>query len=286
MGGAAGARHRPPCAPRSTAARAVRRCMSMRSGGSGKAARRGWASGSVTGHGGRQSSRRRRRSSTSARSPTRAGTARGACSCARRCVLAGVEREIEINLTDRRGMLFPMLLGRTALGAGVHRRSGAFLPPWTPAPRGCRCLHREFASMKLAILSRNTKLYSTRRLVEAARDRGHSVRVLDPLRCYMRIASDGFAMHYKGRPLSGYHAVIPRIGASITRYGIGGAAPVRADGQLHAQPVRRDPAARATSCAATSCWRRKGIGLPVDGVRRQPRRHRTTCWRCSARRRT
>jgi ribosomal protein S6--L-glutamate ligase len=73
--------------------------------------------------------------------------------------------------------------------------------------------------MKLAILSRNTKLYSTRRLVEAARDRGHTVRVLDPLRCYMRIASDGFHMHYKGRELRGIDAVIPRVGASVTRYG-------------------------------------------------------------------
>ncbi|HVI58744.1 MAG TPA: 30S ribosomal protein S6--L-glutamate ligase [Luteimonas sp.] len=73
--------------------------------------------------------------------------------------------------------------------------------------------------MKLAILSRNSKLYSTRRLVEAARERRHSVRVLDPLRCYMRISADGFDMHYKGRSIAGYHAVIPRIGASITRYG-------------------------------------------------------------------
>ena len=73
--------------------------------------------------------------------------------------------------------------------------------------------------MKLAILSRNSKLYSTRRLVEAARERHHSVRVLDPLRCYLRISSDGFAMHYKGKPIAGYGAVIPRIGASITRYG-------------------------------------------------------------------
>ncbi|WP_159015537.1 30S ribosomal protein S6--L-glutamate ligase [Cognatiluteimonas profundi] len=73
--------------------------------------------------------------------------------------------------------------------------------------------------MKLAILSRNSKLYSTRRLVEAARERNHSVRVLDPLRCYLRISSDGFDMHYKGRPIAGYAAVVPRIGASITRYG-------------------------------------------------------------------
>ena len=73
--------------------------------------------------------------------------------------------------------------------------------------------------MKLAILSRNSKLYSTRRLAEAARERGHSVRVLDPLRCYMRISTDGFEMRYKGKPISGYGAVVPRIGASVTRYG-------------------------------------------------------------------
>jgi ribosomal protein S6--L-glutamate ligase len=73
--------------------------------------------------------------------------------------------------------------------------------------------------MKLAILSRNGKLYSTRRLVEAGRVRGHTVRVLDPLRCYMRIGTDGFAMRYKGRPIAGYDAVIPRIGTSVTRYG-------------------------------------------------------------------
>lgn len=73
--------------------------------------------------------------------------------------------------------------------------------------------------MKLAILSRNSKLYSTRRLIEAARERGHSVRVLDPLRCYMRIDADGFDMHYKGRVLTDYDAVLPRIGASVTRYG-------------------------------------------------------------------
>jgi ribosomal protein S6--L-glutamate ligase len=73
--------------------------------------------------------------------------------------------------------------------------------------------------MKLAILSRNSKLYSTQRLVEAARARGHSVRVLDPLRCYMKIEPEGFDLHYKGRVLTDYDAVMPRIGASITRYG-------------------------------------------------------------------
>ena len=73
--------------------------------------------------------------------------------------------------------------------------------------------------MKIAILSRNTKLYSTQRLVAAARERGHTVRVLDPLRCYMKIAPGKFQLNYKGKPLTGVDAVIPRIGASVTRYG-------------------------------------------------------------------
>jgi len=73
--------------------------------------------------------------------------------------------------------------------------------------------------MKLAILSRNAKLYSTQRLVQAARERGLTVRVLDPLRCYMKIAPGEFQLNYQGKSLKGFDVVIPRIGASITRYG-------------------------------------------------------------------
>jgi len=73
--------------------------------------------------------------------------------------------------------------------------------------------------MKIAILSRNPKLYSTQRIVDAARMRGHTVRVLDPLRCYVRIAVDDLAIHYKGREVGHVDAVIPRIGASVTFYG-------------------------------------------------------------------
>jgi ribosomal protein S6--L-glutamate ligase len=116
--------------------------------------------------------------------------------------------------------------------------------------------------MKLAILSRNSKLYSTRRLVEAARERGHTVRVLDPVRCYMRIASDGFGMHYKGKPIAGYSAVIPRIGASVTRYGtavlrqfelMGSYAPNPSDAILRARDKLR----------AHQLLAAQGIDLPV-----------------------
>jgi ribosomal protein S6--L-glutamate ligase len=73
--------------------------------------------------------------------------------------------------------------------------------------------------LRLGILSRNRKLYSTRRLVEAAQQRGHTVQVVDPLRCYMRISPGLAEIHYKGKLLEGFDAIIPRIGASITFYG-------------------------------------------------------------------
>ncbi|WP_109123785.1 30S ribosomal protein S6--L-glutamate ligase [Dyella sp. C11] len=73
--------------------------------------------------------------------------------------------------------------------------------------------------MKIAILSRNTRLYSTQRLMDVARERGHVVRVLDPLRCYVRIAPGDMSIRYKGKAIKGIDAVIPRIGVTSTFYG-------------------------------------------------------------------
>jgi ribosomal protein S6--L-glutamate ligase len=74
--------------------------------------------------------------------------------------------------------------------------------------------------MKIAILSRNRRLYSTRRLVEAATRRGHEVHVIDILKCYMDITSSSPAIWYMGSKLEDFDAVIPRIGASVTHYGL------------------------------------------------------------------
>src|SRR4030095_3836558 len=73
--------------------------------------------------------------------------------------------------------------------------------------------------MKIAILSRNVDLYSTRRLLEVAQARGHHVQVYDPL-LFARGVNMNPTMHYKGEPFTGADAVIPRIGASITFYGV------------------------------------------------------------------
>lgn len=73
--------------------------------------------------------------------------------------------------------------------------------------------------MNLKILSRNAQLYSTRRLVEAGLKRGHSVEVVDPLKCDLIIEKKNPTVYYKGRKLETTDAIIPRIGASITYYG-------------------------------------------------------------------
>ncbi|HSI89635.1 MAG TPA: 30S ribosomal protein S6--L-glutamate ligase, partial [Adhaeribacter sp.] len=73
--------------------------------------------------------------------------------------------------------------------------------------------------MKIAILSRNSKLYSTRRLVEAAQQRGHEVLVLDHLKCDLLIEAGHPYIMYKGEKLTDIDAIIPRIGASVTFYG-------------------------------------------------------------------
>jgi len=72
----------------------------------------------------------------------------------------------------------------------------------------------------VAILSRNRRLYSTRRLVEAARGHGHRVKVLDTLRCSLVLARDAPQVFYEGEPVARVDVVLPRIGASITGYGL------------------------------------------------------------------
>ena len=74
--------------------------------------------------------------------------------------------------------------------------------------------------MKIAMLARNPNLYSHQRLKEAAEERGHHFDILNTTRCTVHIASHRPEVYYNGEPCVGYDAVIPRIGASITNYGL------------------------------------------------------------------
>ena len=73
--------------------------------------------------------------------------------------------------------------------------------------------------MKIAVLSRNPKLYSTKRLVEAGEKRGHEILVIDHLKCILAIEQGRPHIYYKGKEIEGVNAIIPRIGASVTFYG-------------------------------------------------------------------
>ncbi len=123
--------------------------------------------------------------------------------------------------------------------------------------------------MKIAILSRNKSLYSTKRLMEACKDRGHEVQVVDALRCYMNIASHHPEIHYRGEQLDGFEAVIPRIGASITFYGT---AVVRQFEMMGVYSVNESVAISRSrdKLRSLQLLSRKGIGLPVTGFAHSP----------------
>jgi ribosomal protein S6--L-glutamate ligase len=118
--------------------------------------------------------------------------------------------------------------------------------------------------LNIAILSRNAELYSTRRLVEAAAERGHDVQVVNPLLCYMTIAAHRPTIHLKGHELTGIDAIIPRIGASITFYG---AAVVRQFEMMGVYSLNESVAISRSrdKLRSLQLLARRGIGLPVTG---------------------
>ena len=123
--------------------------------------------------------------------------------------------------------------------------------------------------MRIALLSRNRNLYSTRRLVEAAEQRGHEIRVVDILRCYMNIASHRPMIHYKGEELKGFDAVIPRIGASVTFYGT---SVLRQFEMMGVYPLNESVAITRSrdKLRSMQLLSRRGIGMPVTGFANRP----------------
>jgi ribosomal protein S6--L-glutamate ligase len=123
--------------------------------------------------------------------------------------------------------------------------------------------------MKIVILSRNRKLYSTIRLIEAAESRGHETRVLDVLRCYMNITSHKPEVRYKGEVITGVDAVIPRIGASVTFYGT---AVLRQFEMMGVFPLNESVGITRSrdKLRSLQLLARKGIGLPVTGFAHKP----------------
>jgi ribosomal protein S6--L-glutamate ligase len=123
--------------------------------------------------------------------------------------------------------------------------------------------------MKIAILSTNRNLYSTRRLLEAGESRGHETLVVNHKRCYMNIVSDNPEIHYNGKVIEGVDAIIPRIGASVSFYG---SAVVRQFEMMGVYSLNESVAITRSrdKLRALQLLSRKGIGLPVTGFANSP----------------
>ena len=125
--------------------------------------------------------------------------------------------------------------------------------------------------MRFVMLARNPALYSHQRIVAAARARKHTIDVINTLQVHMNITSNRPTLHYGGKPLSLYDAVIPRIGASITHYGL---AVLRQFEVQGVYPLNESVAIGRSrdKLRALQLLARRGIGLPVTAFAHGPRK--------------
>nr|WP_306267683.1 30S ribosomal protein S6--L-glutamate ligase [Pararhizobium sp. IMCC3301] len=123
--------------------------------------------------------------------------------------------------------------------------------------------------MKICMMARNPGLYSHKRLKEAAEARGHTLNIVNTLRCYMNIASRRPEIYYNGEKLTGYDAVIPRIGASVTFYGM---AVLRQFEMMGVYPLNESVAIGRSrdKLRSMQLLARDGLGLPVTTFAHDP----------------
>lgn len=137
--------------------------------------------------------------------------------------VGGESWPIEVTLTNRYGMASHMLLGRQALKDHIQivATDRFFQPQLDYEVYSNRQIIKSAPqrALRIAVLSREAQNFSTRRLVEEGESRGHTIEVIDTSRCYMAINALSPEVHYDGKRLPRFDAVIPRIGASITNYG-------------------------------------------------------------------
>lgn len=123
--------------------------------------------------------------------------------------------------------------------------------------------------MKIAILSRNNNLYSTRRLKEAAEARGHCVVIVDYLRCYMNITSEKPTVHFRGSELPHFDAIIPRISAKRTFYGTAIVRQFETGGTFSINPSIAITRSR-DKLRSQQLLTMKGVAMPITGLANSP----------------
>ena len=139
-------------------------------------------------------------------------------------ILGTKDWEADISLTDRESMQFRMLLGRSALDPEmiVHPTESLLLGDLDKSiyrKKKRKSLSSKRA-LRIALLTREPNNYSSKRIKLAGEARGHEVEAINTTRCYLDVDMDKPEIYYEGRPLPKYDIVIPRLGASITSYGL------------------------------------------------------------------
>jgi ribosomal protein S6--L-glutamate ligase len=187
--------------------------------------------------------------------------------------IGGREWLIEVTLTNRESMNYRMLLGRTAIQPDM------VVQPTVSCAQGSLSfdLYKGFPRrtpvkrpLRIAILTREPKNYSSQRLKAAAEARGHVAEMINTARCTMAINTLSPAIYYDGRKLARYDAVIPRIGASMTNYGMA----VLRQFQMTGAFILNAPAAIGASrdkLYAHQVLARAGIGMPTTAFAHSPK---------------
>ena len=183
-------------------------------------------------------------------------------------VLGIKEWEADISLTDRESMQYRMLLGRSALDPEVivHPTEsfllggldkGVYRKKKTKSVKSRRAL-------RIALLTREPNNYSSKKIKLAGEARGHEVETINTTRCYLDVDMDNPQIYYEGNPLPKYDIVIPRVGASITSYGLA----VTRQFLLTGATSLNEPQAIANSrdkLMAHQLLASAGIDIPVTG---------------------
>lgn len=189
-------------------------------------------------------------------------------------VIGSVRKRIQITLTNRETMSYRMLLGRSAIG------EDALIAPNRSFVQGelsyglyskeSQKAAAEKQNLKIAILTREPNNYSSSRLMEAAIGAGHTIDAINTSRCYLRVERERAEVHYDGRVLPQYDAIIPRIGASMTEYGMAVLRQFQSTGAWclnEADAIGRS----RDKLLSHQLLARAGIGMPVTAFAHSPK---------------
>ena len=172
-------------------------------------------------------------------------------------------------------MQYRMLLGRSSIGSDmtVHA-SESFLNGQpikkNPYSDKKKRVHKSRRALRIALLTREPNNYTSKRIVIAGQQRGHQVEPVNPTRCYLDVDTGNPEIFYDAKPLPKYDVVIPRIGASITAYGLAVTRQFKLTGALSLN----EPQAIANSrdkLLAHQLLASAGINMPVTGFASSPK---------------